>query len=103
MANVSFISTKEFILCIIVLAFGLLSLGLLALFQKLIANGELLFKAIALIIILTLAVVVLFGGYTDAQITPVIGLLGTAIGYALGRNEIVKPTVPTTPDTTTKP
>lgn len=87
MANVSFTSTKEFTLSITVMVFGLLVLALLGLFQRSLGSGELLFKAIAMVITLTLAVVALFSGYTDTQITPVIGLLGTAIGYALGRNE----------------
>lgn len=43
------------------------------------------FNLVVLVIIASLFVVV--AGYTEQQITPVIGLLGTIVGYVLGKDK----------------
>lgn len=44
-------------------------------------------KLFGTIIIIVSAVFLVVAGYTDTQIAPVIGLLGTIAGYLLGRDE----------------
>lgn len=44
-------------------------------------------KLFGTVIIIVSAVFLVVAGYTDTQIAPVIGLLGTIAGYLLGRNE----------------
>lgn len=44
-------------------------------------------KLIALILIVTAALLLIVLGYTDEQMSPVVGLLGTVAGYMLGSKE----------------
>ena len=37
------------------------------------------------VLVLILAVILIVAGYSNDQITPVIGLLGTIVGYLLGK------------------
>ena len=85
MAGASFLTTKEFSLSLSVMAFGLLIAGAACYLRDKLGSSELLFKLLALVIISTLGVVLITAGYSDKQMAPIVGLLGTALGYALGK------------------
>ena len=65
--------------------FGLLLIGVIAIlgYKKTIQPSKLI--ALSLIVISALLLIVL--GYSDEQMSPVIGLLGTVAGYMLGSKE----------------
>jgi hypothetical protein len=48
-------------------------------------NAEQILRTFGILIIVFAAVFLVIAGYSDSQITPVIGLLGTIAGYLLGR------------------
>src|SRR5262245_30913556 len=48
-------------------------------------NAEQVLRTFGILIIIFAAVFLVIAGYSDTQITPVIGLLGTIAGYLLGR------------------
>jgi hypothetical protein len=66
-------------------AFAILSFALVAflIWQK--KNAEQLLRTFGILVIIFAAVFLVVAGYSDTQITPVIGLLGTIAGYLLGR------------------
>ena len=70
---------------ITIAVFGLLLIGVIAVlgYKKTIQPSKLI--ALALIVISALLLIVL--GYSDEQMSPVIGLLGTVAGYMLGSKE----------------
>lgn len=76
----------EFNLSVIVLAFGLI-ITLLEVFlikqRKISGEDSIKFITITLIIISTLFLIT--AGYSNNQIAPAVGLLGTIAGYLLGR------------------
>jgi peptidoglycan/LPS O-acetylase OafA/YrhL len=68
-----------------ILVFGLLVLALMAaLVAKYNVNINRLLRAFALVLIIVAAVFLIVAGYTEQQIAPVMGLLGTIAGYLLG-------------------
>lgn len=71
---------------ITVLAFGLiLTISVLYFLLKMGKGfGNVTFKTIGIILILTASLFLVVTGYSQAQITPVIGLLGTIAGYIFG-------------------
>lgn len=85
--GLSFLTTKEFSLSLAVLGFGLLFAVVACYLRDKISTAETLFKLLALILLSTLAVILITAGYSDKQMAPIIGLLGTALGYALGKKE----------------
>jgi steroid 5-alpha reductase family enzyme len=66
-------------------AFAILSFALVAflIWQK--KNAEQILRTFGILVIIFAAVFLVVAGYSDTQITPVIGLLGTIAGYLLGR------------------
>ncbi|MCP5533816.1 MAG: hypothetical protein H7A48_11635 [Akkermansiaceae bacterium] len=70
---------------ITIASFGLLLIGIIALlgYKNTIQPSKLI--ALSLIVIAALLLIVL--GYSDEQMSPVIGLLGTVAGYMLGSRE----------------
>ena len=62
--------------------------------QSVPTSAEQLLRTFGIIVIIFAAVFLVIAGYSDTQITPVIGLLGTIAGYLLGRR-IEPPTGPT--------
>lgn len=80
-------------LSIAVLAFGLvLTLAVLLFSFKLKKEfGDLTFKLLGVILILTASLFMVVAGYSLQQITPVIGLLGTIAGFVFGSNLKSKP------------
>lgn len=49
-------------------------------------NSESVLKIFGVILIITSAVFLVVAGYSDKQIAPVVGLLGTLAGYLLGKD-----------------
>ncbi len=76
----------ELILTIGVLAFGAFILMLLGWFlRKGLLPAEMFLKLFVLVIVVTAGLFVVVAGYTQDQIAPMMGLLGTLVGYLLGR------------------
>jgi hypothetical protein len=68
-----------------ILIFGLLVLLLMSvLVAKFNVNINRILRAFALVLIIVAAVFLIVAGYTEQQIAPVMGLLGTIAGYLLG-------------------
>lgn len=70
----------------LVLVFGLV-ICLLA--SRLLSKGysaDSILKTFGTVLVIISAVFLVVAGYSDKQISPVIGLLGTIVGYLLGRN-----------------
>ena len=55
-------------------------------------NAEQVLRTFGILVIIFAAIFLVIAGYSDSQITPVIGLLGTIAGYLLGRR--IEPTPP---------
>ncbi len=60
-------------------------------------NADEVLKLFGTIIIIISAVFLVVAGYTDTQIAPVIGLLGTIAGYLLGRRSAEVPPIENKP------
>lgn len=69
----------------IVLVFGLLVILLATYLIKAGKNTEAVLRIFGTILIVMVAVFLVVAGYTDTQISPVMGLLGTIVGYLLGK------------------
>ncbi len=68
-----------------VLIFGCIIIGLATFLLYKGKNADEVLRLFGTIIIIIAAVFLVVAGYTDTQIAPVIGLLGTIAGYLLGR------------------
>ena len=68
-----------------ILSFSLIVIGLISYLIKLGSDLELLLKVFGTILIIVAAVFLIVAGYSEKQIAPVIGLLGTLAGYLLGK------------------
>lgn len=68
-----------------VLIFAVVVLCLTAYAIRLTKNPEAVLRVFGTMIIVLAAVFLVVAGYTDTQIAPVIGLLGTIAGYLLGK------------------
>jgi asparagine N-glycosylation enzyme membrane subunit Stt3 len=89
-AIVTPLSRLEFTLSMIVLAFGLSVIILeiiLIRIKRIHADDTIKFITVTLIITSTLFLIT--AGYSNDQIAPAVGLLGTIAGYLLGRNQNV--------------
>lgn len=69
-----------------VLAFGLVVFFLATYLIKIGKEVEAILRVFGTIMIVFLAVFLVVAGYSDTQIAPVMGLLGTIAGYLLGRH-----------------
>ncbi len=76
----------SFWLSCIVLAFGLFISVLMAYLVKSGKDPETLLRSFGTILIIIVAVFLIVAGYSEKQIAPVIGLLGTVAGYILGKS-----------------
>jgi len=68
-----------------VLAFGLLVMLLAAYLVKTGRQPQAVLRLVGTLAIITLAMFLVVIGYSDRQITLVMGLLGTVVGYLLGK------------------
>lgn len=69
----------------VVLLFGLLVILLATYLIRSGINTEAVLRIFGTILIIMVAVFLVVAGYTDTQIAPVMGLLGTIVGYLLGK------------------
>lgn len=80
------LSSLEFNLSIIVLCFGLIIILLeIYLIKSKTISSEESIKFIVITLIITSTLFLITAGYSNDQIAPAIGLLGTIAGYLLGR------------------
>ena len=79
------------------LLYGLITLGLMTflLYKK--KSAEAILRTFGVTLIITAAVFLVVAGYSESQISPVMGLLGAIAGYLLGKGE--KPHPPDLPAT----
>lgn len=69
----------------VVLLFGLLVILLATYLIRSGINTEAVLRIFGTILIIMVSVFLVVAGYTDTQIAPVMGLLGTIVGYLLGK------------------
>lgn len=69
----------------VVLLFGLLVIFLATYLIRVGKNTEAVLRIFGTILIIMVSVFLVVAGYTDTQIAPVMGLLGTIVGYLLGK------------------
>jgi len=84
-------TTKEFMLSCIIVAFGLLMLIttiIIICVGKIHFEPEQYIRLITIILIVTASLVLIASGYDDKQIGGVLGLFGTIIGYLLGSKDM---------------
>ena len=77
--------TSAMTMSAIVLLFGLLVILLATYLIRAGKNAESVLRIFGTILIILVAVFLVVAGYTDTQISPVMGLLGTIAGYLLGK------------------
>jgi hypothetical protein len=65
--------------------FAIVSFALVTLLLWKRRSAEQILRTFGILVIIFAAVFLVIAGYSDTQITPVIGLLGTIAGYLLGR------------------
>jgi len=83
----NFLSSEEFWLSLMVLAFGILITFLATYLIKSRAFGvDQTIKFVIIILVITASLFLITAGFNAEQITPIIGLLGTIIGYLLSSN-----------------
>lgn len=69
-----------------ILIFGVIICIICAILTKKGHNPDSILKLFGTILIIILAIFLVVSGYSDKQIAPVMGLLGTIAGYLLGKN-----------------
>lgn len=74
-----------------VLVFGLVVIVLATYLIRLGKSSEAVLRIFGTILIIVIAVFLVVAGYSDTQIAPVMGLLGTIAGYLLGKESKEKP------------
>ena len=89
-------SPYEFWLTCLIIAFGLMVLGLYIYAIRNIRNRrpEDVSRALIVITVITGSLVLITAGYSNEQIAPAFGLFGTVIGYMLGRMSQAAPSAP---------
>jgi len=82
------LSNYEFYLSLIVLGFGIIALfvEILLIIKKKI-NQDNTIKFIIITLIVTATLFLITAGYSNDQIAPAVGLLGTIAGYLLGKSQ----------------
>jgi VIT1/CCC1 family predicted Fe2+/Mn2+ transporter len=78
-------TTNAMTMSSIVLVFGVVVLTLAFFLIKAGISGEAVLRIFGTILIVFLAVFLVVAGYSDLQMAPVMGLLGTIAGYLLGK------------------
>lgn len=81
------------------LVFGLIVILLATYLIKAGKSSEAVLRIFGTILIIVIAVFLVVAGYSDTQIAPVMGLLGTIVGYLLGKETKDKPSAPSSGDT----
>ena len=81
-----------------VLVFVLIIVGLMTYLIRIGRNGGSVLRALGVPMIIGAAVFLVVAGFSEHQITPVIGLLGTIAGYLLGKSTSGDSQAPAAPD-----
>lgn len=80
-------------MCAIVLAFGFVILGLSAWLMRAGHSANSVLRVFGTILVIVMATFLVVAGYDDKQIAAPLGLLGTIVGYLLGKDSGAKPRV----------
>jgi hypothetical protein len=86
--------TNAMTISAVVLIFGAASMGVTAFLIRRERDSQVILRALATMLIITLAVFLIVAGYSDQQIAPAMGLLGTIAGYLLGKEPSRMPAEP---------
>lgn len=86
-----------------VLAFGLIAMVLMFMLFVRRQSTELVLRAFGIPLIIVSAVFLVVAGYTEQQIAPVMGLLGTIAGYLLAKTEPPTNGAPPNPPSPARP
>lgn len=86
--------TAVLVLSIGVLVFGAFAMGIMTYLLKTQGGSPLLLPGFSLPLIIMSAIFLVVTGYSQEQIAPVVGLLGTIVGYILGKSDRNAPQVP---------
>lgn len=73
-------------MCAILLAFSLIVLGLSAYLLRIGKSGAMVLRVFGTILVISMATFLVVAGYDDKQIGAPLGLLGTIVGYLLGKD-----------------
>jgi hypothetical protein len=71
-------------MCSLVLIFGLIVIAISSALALKRIDKETILKVVVIPMAVMLAVFLVVAGYSDSQIAPAMGLLGTIVGYVLG-------------------
>jgi hypothetical protein len=81
----------------VVLGFGLIALLVAAYLIRRESDSQVILRTLATILIVTFAIFLIVAGYSDQQIAPAMGLLGTIAGYLLGKESPARSMASATP------
>lgn len=79
-------TTNAMTMCVVVLVFGLVVLGLTAWLLRAGKPATSVLRVFGTILVIMMATFLVVAGYDDKQIAAPLGLLGTIAGYLLGRD-----------------
>lgn len=86
--NFSFLSSREFIITVAILLFGLaMAVFCIVLAKTKYISADQITRIAALLLIVTGTLVLVSTGYDAQQISPALGLLGAIAGYLLGKTD----------------
>ena len=78
-------TTNAMTMCAVLLVFSLIVLGLSTYLLKSGMGGTSVLRIFGTILVITMTTFLVVAGYDDQQIAAPLGLLGTVVGYLLGR------------------
>ena len=78
-------------MCVLLLLFALVVMGLTAWLLKAGHSATSLLRVFGTILVITMATFLVVAGYTNEQLGAPLGLLGTIVGYLLGRESSQPP------------
>ena len=82
--------TNAMTISVTVLIFGMFVLLLAAYLIRIGKSSESVLRIFGTVLIIVISVFLVVAGYTSTQIAPVMGLLGTIVGYLLGKETAAK-------------
>ena len=82
--------TNAMTISVTVLVFGMFVLLLAAYLIRIGKSSESVLRIFGTVLIIVISVFLVVAGYTSTQIAPVMGLLGTIVGYLLGKEAATK-------------
>jgi hypothetical protein len=85
-APVWWTTTNAMTMCAVVLLFGVLVLGLATYLMRVGKAGTSVLRIFGTILVIVMATFLVVAGYDNAQLGAPLGLLGTIVGYLLGKD-----------------